>query len=77
MNQNQFSIIIDLRWCLDELLNAGYIDQKSYHLVMTSRKDVSLHPLQVITRFNLVSQIDHQPLTLNKINKWLAHKAWL
>jgi probable bacterial type II secretion system protein len=77
MNQNQFSIIIDLRWCLDELLNAGYIDQKSYHLVMTSRKDVSLHPLQVITRFNLVSQIDHQPLTLNKLNQWLAHKAGL
>ncbi len=72
---NNFSIIIDVRWCLDELVKDQKIDQKSYHLVMTSRKDPNLHPLQVIARFNLVDQSTHQPLSLDKLNEWICQKA--
>lgn len=67
--------MVDLRWCLDELLKEGKIDQKSYHLVMTSRKNTKLHPLQIIAQFELVNQLDHQKLTLARLNAWLAKKA--
>ena len=72
---DDFSIMIDVRWCLDELLQEGKIDQKSYNLVMTSRRDPSLHPLQAIARFNLVDQGTHQSLSLDKLNEWLCQKA--
>ncbi|MBE9590665.1 type II/IV secretion system protein [Moraxella sp. K127] len=72
---NELSLIVDLRWCLDELLKEGRIDQKSYNLVITSRNDPTLHPVQNIARFNLTNLLDHQPLTLDKLNLWLAGKA--
>ncbi|OPH37311.1 Type II traffic warden ATPase [Moraxella lacunata] len=72
---NELSLIVDLRWCLDELLKEGRIDQKSYNLVITSRNDPALHPVQNIARFNLTNLLDHQPLTLDKLNLWLAGKA--
>lgn len=71
----ELSLIVDLRWCLDELLKEGRIDQKSYNLVITSRNDPALHPVQNIARFNLTSLLDHQPLTVDKLNLWLAGKA--
>ena len=70
-----FSLMVDLRWCLDELLQEKRIDQKSYNLVMTSRKDPNIHPLQMIAQFNLVNLLDHQKLTLERLNTWLAAKA--
>ncbi len=72
---NELSLIVDLRWCLDELLKDGHINQKSYNLVITSRNDPELHPVQNIARFNLTNLLDHQPLTLDKLNLWLAGKA--
>lgn len=72
---NELSLIVDLRWCLDELLKEGRIDQKSYNLVITSRNDPTLHPIQNIARFNLTNLLDHQPLTLDRLNLWLASKA--
>ncbi|MGK8250687.1 GspE/PulE family protein [Moraxella lacunata] len=60
---------------MDELLKEGRIDQKSYNLVITSRNDPTLHPVQNIARFNLTNLLDHQPLTLDKLNLWLAGKA--
>lgn len=71
----ELSLIVDLRWCLDELLKEGRIDQKSYNLVITSRNDPALHPIQNIARFNLTNLLDHQPLTVDKLNLWLAGKA--
>ena len=72
---SKLSLIVDLRWCLDELLKEGRIDQKSYNLVITSRNDPTLHPIQNIARFNLTSLLDRQILTLDKLNAWLANKA--
>ena len=72
---SKLSLIVDLRWCLDELLKEGRIDQKSYTLVITSRNDPTLHPIQNIARFNLTSLLDRQILTLDKLNAWLANKA--
>lgn len=70
-----FSFVMDLRWCLDELLKDGKIDQKTANLVMTSRRDPALHPLQIIATFRLMDASEHTPLTLDKLNAWLANKA--
>lgn len=76
MNIPNFSMTVDLRWCLDELLSAHYIDQRSYNLVMTSRRDKTKHPLQVIAEFHLPNQqAPKKNLTLAWLNQWLAHKA--
>ncbi len=45
MSAQKYSIMIDLRWCLDELLADRVIDQRGYNLVMTSRRDKDQHPL--------------------------------
>lgn len=73
LTQN-FSIVIDTRWCLDELLKAGRIDQRDYNLVITSNRP-NLHPLQVIAGFNLMDKKTAEPLTLEKLNRWLADFA--
>lgn len=70
-----FSFVMDLRWCVDELLKDGKIDQKTANLVMTSRRDPALHPLQIIATFRLMDASEHTPLTLDKLNTWLANKA--
>ncbi|WP_066804278.1 GspE/PulE family protein [Moraxella oblonga] len=71
-----FSFVVDLRWCLDELLKENRIDQKSYNLVMTSRKDPNLHPVPVIGGFRLPDLTDAtKPLTVDRLNEWLANKA--
>ncbi|MDO4700698.1 MAG: GspE/PulE family protein [Moraxella sp.] len=67
--------MVDLRWCLDELLQEHKIDQKSYNLVMTSRKDLHAHPIQTIAKFQLVNPLDHQIWTPERLNAWLAQKA--
>lgn len=74
-NHADFSFMVDVRWCLDELLKAGMIDQKSYNLVMTSRKDPDIHPTQMIAKFQLTNLKDHQPLTQDRLNVWLASMA--
>ena len=53
MSEPHYSIVIDLRWCLDELLADKIIDQRGYNLVMTSRRDKAQHPLITISEFGL------------------------
>lgn len=75
MSQN-FSLLIDLRWCIDELWAEGIINHRNYNLIMTSRRDKSKHPLQVIASFQLVNEKDGKtPLTVDWLNQWLADKA--
>ena len=71
-----FSLIIDLRWCLDELLADRVIDQRGYNLVITSRREKGQHPLITIGDFGLPNGHDpDKKLTLAWLNQWLAAKA--
>ncbi len=74
MFTTEFSMIIDTRWCLDELLKDKIIDQRDYNLVITSQR-AKLHPLQIIASFNLTDKKTAQPLTLDKLNQWLSLKT--
>ncbi|MGP9687699.1 GspE/PulE family protein [Psychrobacter sp. AOP22-C1-C5] len=80
MSAQKYSIVIDLRWCLDELLADKVIDQRGYNLVITSRRDKAQHPLITISEFGLPNghALDQNPetkLTLAWLNQWLASKA--
>ncbi len=80
MSTPKFSLMIDLRWCLDELLADRVIDQRGYNLVMTSRRDKAQHPLVTISDFGLpnahaLESSPEQKLTLAWLNQWLAAKA--
>ncbi|MGE6473724.1 GspE/PulE family protein [Psychrobacter sp. NPDC078631] len=80
MSAQQYSIVIDLRWCLDELLADKVIDQRGYNLVITSRRDKAQHPLLTISEFGLpnghATDISAEnKLTLAWLNQWLAAKA--
>lgn len=80
MSAQKYSIVIDLRWCLDELLADKVIDQRGYNLVITSRRDKAQHPLLTISEFGLPNghALDNYPenkLTLTWLNQWLAAKA--
>ncbi len=80
MSAQKYSIVIDLRWCLDELLADKVIDQRGYNLVITSRRDKAQHPLLTISEFSLPNghALDNNPeikLTLAWLNQWLASKA--
>ncbi|MGM8872000.1 GspE/PulE family protein [Psychrobacter sp. 2Y5] len=78
MSIPDYSLIVDLRWCLDELLADRVIDQRGYNLVMTSRRDKSQHPLITVSEFGLINGHDNEgdnKLTLTWLNQWLAAKA--
>ena len=80
MSAQQYSIVIDLRWCLDELLADKVIDQRGYNLVITSRRTKAQHPLLMISEFSLPNghALDNHvenKLTLAWLNQWLAAKA--
>ncbi len=78
MSVPDYSLMIDLRWCLDELLADRVIDQRGYNLVMTSRRDKAQHPLITISEFGLANAHDKEgenKLTLTWLNQWLAAKA--
>lgn len=80
MSAQKYSIVIDLRWCLDELLADKVIDQRSYNLVVTSRRNKDQHPLITISEFGLPNghALDtnaENKLTLAWLNQWLAAKA--
>ena len=80
MSVQQYSIVIDLRWCLDELLADKVIDQRGYNLVITSRRDKAQHPLLTISEFGLpnghaTDSSAENKLTLAWLNQWLAAKA--
>ena len=80
MPAQKYSIVIDLRWCLDELLADRVIDQRGYNLVITSRRNKAQHPLLTISEFGLPNghALDinsENKLTLAWLNQWLAAKA--
>ena len=80
MPAQPYSIVIDLRWCLDELLADKVIDQRGYNLVITSRRTKGQHPLLTISEFGLPNShaLDNNTenkLTLAWLNQWLAAKA--
>ena len=80
MSDQKYSIVIDLRWCLDELLADKVIDQRGYNLVITSRRDKTQHPLLTINDFGLqnghaLDNSTENKLTLSWLNQWLAAKA--
>ena len=80
MSAQQYSIVIDLRWCLDELLADKVIDQRGYNLVITSLRDKTQHPLLTISEFGLpnghaTDNSAENKLTLAWLNQWLAAKA--
>ena len=80
MPAQKYSIVIDLRWCLDELLADKVIDQRGYNLVITSRRNKAQHPLLTISEFGLpnghaLDSNSENKLTLAWLNQWLAAKA--
>lgn len=80
MPAQKYSIVIDLRWCLDELLADRVIDQRGYNLVITSRRNKAQHPLITISEFGLpnghaLDSNSENKLTLAWLNQWLAAKA--
>lgn len=80
MAAQNYSIVIDLRWCLDELLADKVIDQRGYNLVITSRRNKAQHPLLTISEFGLpnghaLDSNSDNKLTLAWLNQWLAAKA--
>lgn len=80
MSAQKYSIVIDLRWCLDELLADRVIDQRGYNLVITSRRNKAQHPLITISEFGLpnghaLNNNSENKLTLAWLNQWLAAKA--
>ncbi|WP_296177291.1 GspE/PulE family protein [Psychrobacter sp. UBA2769] len=80
MPAQKYSIVIDLRWCLDELLADRVIDQRGYNLVITSRRNKAQHPLLTISEFGLpnghaLDSHSENKLTLAWLNQWLAAKA--
>lgn len=76
MSVPTFSLVIDLRWCLDELLADKVIDQRGYNLVMTSRREKGQHPLITVSEFGLLNGHDPEhKLTLAWLNQWVSAKA--
>lgn len=80
MSVPKFSLVVDLRWCLDELLADKVIDQRGYNLVITSRRDKAQHPLITVGEFGLpnghdIGSKNENKLTLAWLNQWLAAKA--
>jgi len=79
MSAQKYSIVIDLRWCLDELLADRVIDQRGYNLVITSRRNKVQHPLITISEFGLpnghaLNNNSENKLTLAWLNQWLLPK---
>lgn len=78
VNNQHFSFKVDVRWCLDALLQDGKISQREVNLIATTprRKDqLQWHPLQFIASFELMDAISRQPLNLVALSQWLAGKA--
>jgi general secretion pathway protein E len=71
--KKRFSIQVDVRWCLDELLKDGRITQRDVNLVSTTarrKEQVRWHPLMVIADFGLVDLLP--PLRDPKENQTAA-----
>ena len=75
------SIVIDLRWTIDELIKDGFLDPSDANLITSSprtKEQLHWHPPQVIAHVNVPNQ--HAPdkeLNLYTLSEWLAKKAKL
>lgn len=75
---SRFSFQVDVRWCLDTLLQQQRIRQRDANLVATTprRKDqLQWHPLQFIASFDLIDQTTGTSLSLVTLTQWLADQA--
>jgi general secretion pathway protein E len=74
-----FSFRVDLRWCLDELLKDGRLNQRDANLVSTTpreRDKLNWHPLQIIAHFAFTDESGKVPvLNLEVLIAWLAERA--
>jgi general secretion pathway protein E len=82
--KKKFSIQVDVRWCLEQLLHDGRITQRDVNLVTTTarrKEQLAWHPLMIIADFKLIdlaatqSQVLAPKLTLDVLTQWLAQKA--
>lgn len=84
--KKKFSIQVDVRWCLDQLLADGRITQRDVNLVTTTarrKEQMHWHPLLIIADFNLTDlappaeQNLPPKLNIEVLTNWLASKAGL
>lgn len=84
MAKKKFSIQVDVRWCLDELLADGRITQRDVNLVTTTarrKEQIRWHPLLIIADFGLTDlapptgQNLPPKLNIEALTSWLAKKA--
>lgn len=84
--KKKFSIQVDVRWCLDQLLADGRITQRDVNLVTTTarrKEQMHWHPLLIIADFNLTDlappagQNLPPKLNVEVLTNWLANKAGL
>lgn len=77
-SSKQYSFLIDLHWCLNELLSMQIISEKDKILVQTSHRNkdnLSWHPLQWIAHFKLKHIHTQDVLTLDYLTAWLATRS--
>ncbi|MBC7750428.1 MAG: type II/IV secretion system protein, partial [Candidatus Saccharibacteria bacterium] len=82
--KKKFSIQVDVRWCLDQLLADGRITQRDVNLVTTTarrKEQIRWHPLLIIADFSLTDlappagQNASSKLNVDVLTLWLAKKA--
>lgn len=73
------SILMDLRWVLDELLEDGRISERDRNFISGSRREkeeLQWNPIQFIGKFELADQqAENEKLTTEKLTEWLAKKS--
>ncbi|ESK37768.1 hypothetical protein P256_02204 [Acinetobacter nectaris CIP 110549] len=78
-SSHHYSYLIDLQWCLENLMQDGLMSERDKILIQTThrkREQLSLHPLQWIAEFNLPNKLNvNQKLNLAVLGQWLASKA--
>lgn len=81
--KKKFSIQVDVRWCLDQLMADGRITQRDANLVTTTarrKEQIRWHPLLIIADFGLTDLLpptQNLPpkLNIDVLTQWLAKKA--
>ena len=78
------SILIDIRWCIDELIKDGRLDPSDGNLVtsgLRTKDQAQWHPLQLVAHHQIKDQKPtdpkHKTLTLPVLTDWLAKKSSL
>lgn len=78
-NVDMPSMLMDLRWVLDELLEDGRISERDRNFVSGARREkeeLQWNPLQFIGKFELADQqAENEKLTTEKLTEWLAKKS--